>query len=91
MNHSGAPSLTSLGQGSAVLGFDVGGTDTKAALVDSTGDVRKIVRVPTPRDGERTADGVIAQVGEFARRLRERYTDVHPAAAGTSSARTCRR
>ena len=45
----------SLGAGDAVLAFDVGGTDMKAALVDEVGSIRDVVRVPTPIDGERTA------------------------------------
>jgi glucokinase len=73
---------TTLGAGSAVLAFDVGGTDMKAALVDDVGSIRDIVRVPTAIDGERTADAVITQIGELAQKLLTNNPDVHPHAAG---------
>ncbi|QTE31429.1 ROK family protein [Pengzhenrongella sicca] len=69
-------------RGAAVLAFDVGGTDLKAALVDEAGSILEIVRVPTPRDGARTADAVVAQVGELARRLASSHPQVRPTAAG---------
>ncbi len=78
---AGHPS-PSLGAGSAVLAFDVGGTDMKAALVDDVGNIRTVVRVPTPLDGEGTADAVVARVGELARELLVSHPDVHPQAAG---------
>jgi glucokinase len=71
-----------LGAGSAVLAFDVGGTDLKAALVDDVGSIRDIVRVPTPLGGERTADAVVTRIGELTRELLSRHPDVHPLAAG---------
>ena len=71
-----------LGAGSAVLAFDVGGTDMKAALVDDAGGIRDILRVPTPIDGERTADAALARIGELARELLRNHPDVHPLAAG---------
>jgi glucokinase len=71
-----------LGEGSAVLAFDVGGTDIKAALVDTTGRVLEIVRVPTPHDGAQTADAVVAQIGQLLRLFRESRPEVHPEAAG---------
>jgi glucokinase len=71
-----------LGRGSAVLAFDVGGTDIKAALVDKAGSIRDIVRVPTAQDGGKTADAVVAQVGELGRRLRASHPEVCPVAAG---------
>jgi len=72
----------SLGAGAAVLAFDVGGTDMKAALVDEVGSMRDLVRVPTPIDGARTADAVVARIGELARGLLLDHPDVRPAAAG---------
>jgi glucokinase len=71
-----------LGAGSAVLAFDVGGTDMKAALVDAAGSIRDIVRAPTPIDGERTAGAVVARIGELGREFLRNYPDVHPQAAG---------
>ena len=72
----------SLGAGSAVLAFDVGGTDMKAALVDDLGSIRDVVRVRTPIDGERTADAVVTRIGELARELLIDHPDVHPQSAG---------
>ncbi len=72
----------SLGDGNAVLAFDVGGTDMKAALVDDVGRILDIVRVPTPIDGERTADAVVARIGELAQELLRNHPDVRPLAAG---------
>ena len=43
-----------LGPGEAVLAFDVGGTDTKSALVDADGRVLGLRRTPTPLDREPT-------------------------------------
>jgi glucokinase len=65
-----------------VLAFDVGGTDLKAALVDDTGRIRDLLRVPTPLDGERTADAVVTRIGQLARELIRDHPDVHPQAAG---------
>jgi glucokinase len=73
---------TVLGSGAAVLAFDVGGTDMKAALVDETGALREVLRVPTPLDGERTADGVLAEVVRLTERFAADHPDVVPAAAG---------
>jgi glucokinase len=72
----------SLGGGSAVLAFDVGGTDLKAALVDDDGSIRDIVRVPTPIDGDNTGNAVVIRIGELAGNLLDRYPDIHPQAAG---------
>lgn len=71
-----------LGPGSAVLAFDVGGTDMKAALVDETGSIRAVVRVPTPHRGSQTADVVLVALGEVARGLAVDHPDVTPLAAG---------
>ena len=65
-----------------MLGFDVGGTDLKAALVDTSGSICDILRVPTPRQGTHTGDAVVAQVGELGLRLQEGHPTVHPQAAG---------
>jgi glucokinase len=76
------PHRLSLGAGSAVLAFDVGATDLKAALVDDDGRIRDIVRVPTPIDDDFTAGAVVTRIGELARDLLDSYRDVHPRAAG---------
>ncbi|MGV8967242.1 MAG: ROK family protein [Cellulomonas sp.] len=74
--------VPALGPGTAVLAFDVGGTDLKAALIDDLGSICEVVRAPTPRAGERTGDAVVALVGELARRLRASHPHVRPVAAG---------
>lgn len=71
-----------LGAGPAVLAFDVGGTDTKAALVDNDGNLREIVRVATPLNGAGTADAVLAEVVRLAAEFGRRHPDVHARAAG---------
>ncbi|RXZ68191.1 ROK family protein, partial [Agromyces albus] len=50
----------SLGAGDAVLAFDVGGTDTKSALVDASGTVLGLRRTPTPRDPADPAGAIVA-------------------------------
>ena len=72
----------SLGSGAAVLAFDVGGTDTKAGLVDPHGDIREIVRVPTPHSVDGSGDAVLAQLVQLARGFATRHPDVVPQAAG---------
>ncbi|GAB3038490.1 ROK family protein [Parafrigoribacterium mesophilum] len=71
-----------LGAGSAVLAFDVGGTDTKAALIDDDGRVRDIVRVTTPLRETGTEDAVLDQVASLAAGFRDRHPSVSPRAAG---------
>ncbi|MGN6199589.1 ROK family protein [Humibacter sp.] len=73
---------TSAGPGAAVLAFDVGGTDMKAALLDEQGRMLESTRVPTPLDGERTGDRVVDEVARLAVRLTSAHPDVRPAAAG---------
>jgi glucokinase len=51
--------------GRAVLAFDVGGTDMKAALVDDAGRLYSLVRIPTPRDEERPGDAIVAKVASL--------------------------
>jgi glucokinase len=82
VNSSAAAPPPLLGAGSAVLAFDVGGTDMKAALADDAGRIRDILRVPTPLDGKRTAGAVVTRIGELARDLLRDHPDVHPQAAG---------
>ena len=73
---------TSAGPGAAVLAFDVGGTDMKAALLDEQGRMLESTRVPTPLDGPRTGDRVVDEVARLAVRLTSAHPDVRPAAAG---------
>ncbi len=71
-----------LGSGSAVLAFDVGGTDLKAALVDGFGTLREIVRMNTPLAGAGTGEVILDEVAAIARRFRAAHPDVTPVAAG---------
>ncbi|MFJ8896285.1 ROK family protein [Leifsonia sp. NPDC102414] len=71
-----------LGAGRAVLAFDVGGTDMKAALIDEDGRIVALERRATPHDGDRTAEAVVAAVAELASRFRAEYPEVRPLALG---------
>ena len=71
-----------LGSGHAVLAFDVGGTDTKATLVDTAGTLLDTVRVPTPLSVDGTGDAVLAQVEALATRFRAAHPSVDIRAAG---------
>jgi glucokinase len=71
-----------LGDGSPVLAFDVGGTDTKAGLFDERGSLREVVRVPTPYSTDGSGDAVLAQLAVLADGFAARHPDVVPRAAG---------
>ncbi|MCU1559406.1 ROK family protein [Mycetocola sp.] len=71
-----------LGNGPAVLAFDVGGTDTKAGLFDDRGSLVEVVRVPTPYSTDGSGDAVLAQLGVLTERFAARHPDVAPLAAG---------
>ena len=71
-----------LGPGEVVLAFDVGGTDTKSAIVDADGRVLGLRRTPTPLDGDRTAEAVVGLVAELAAELRAAHPGLQPVAAG---------
>ncbi|MFC3275268.1 ROK family protein [Agromyces mediolanus] len=71
-----------VGTGPAVLAFDVGGTDIKAALFDDAGRVLGLSRTPTPLEPGRTAASVTRRLGELSRELRARFPEVEPVAAG---------
>ncbi|MEV4736756.1 MULTISPECIES: ROK family protein [unclassified Microbacterium] len=76
---TGAPSL---GEGPAVLAFDVGGTDIKSALFAPDGTALDLRRTPTPVvEGDRTA-AVIDRLGDLARELTSAHPDVVPRAVG---------
>lgn len=76
------PAATLLGAGPAVLAFDVGGTDMKAALVDEAGALREVRRVATPLDGERTGERVLQRAAELAAEFGMRNPRLAPRAAG---------
>ena len=84
MNEQPTPTPTPLGPGEAVLAFDVGGTDTKSAVVDRRGRVLGLRRTPTPRDRDDPAGAVISSLAALARDHLDQFPDVRPAAAGLS-------
>jgi glucokinase len=81
MNHT-PPQAPSIGSGAAVLAFDVGGTDTKAALFDDSGAMLGLSRTPTRHRGTGTAAAVIDRLAELAERLARDFPTVVPRAAG---------
>lgn len=71
-----------LGTGSAVLAFDVGGTDIKSALFDADGVMLGLCRTPTPDAGPDLPERLIARLVELGGRLRQEYPGVDPVAVG---------
>ncbi|MRG61073.1 ROK family protein [Agromyces sp. CFH 90414] len=67
-----------------MLAFDVGGTDTKSALVDESGRVLGLRRTPTPLDPADPASSVVGGLATLAEAYRAEFPDVVPAAAGLS-------
>ena len=84
MDEQPTPTSTPLGPGEAVLAFDVGGTDTKSAVVDRHGRVLGLRRTPTPRHGDDPAGAVISSLAALARDHLDQFPDARPAAAGLS-------
>lgn len=54
----------------------------KAALLDGEGRIAQLVRRPTPHDGERTGDTVIAAIVKIAGEFAAEHPSVRPTAAG---------
>lgn len=71
-----------LGLGRPVLGFDVGGTNIKAALIDRSGRVLEFVRVATPEYESDIADLVANELGTIATSFRASFPAVAPEAVG---------
>ncbi|MFJ6536583.1 ROK family protein [Paenarthrobacter sp. NPDC091711] len=67
---------------SAVLSFDVGGTDIKAGLVDACGTVLGMRRVPTPLAPVRPGEAVLDRLAELAAELASEFPDSPARAAG---------
>lgn len=72
----------SVGAGRPVLGFDVGGTDIKAAVFDEDGMPLGLSRTPTPAAGERMPERLVARLAKLADELRSQHPLVSPEAAG---------
>ena len=75
-------SAGSAGAGRAVLAFDVGGTDIKAAVFDEHGTALGLSRTQTPPAGERMPQRLVARLAELAGELRAQHPHVIPEAAG---------
>lgn len=67
---------------SAVLAFDVGGTDVKAGLVDAFGNVLGMRRVPTPLDPGHPGEAVLDKLAGLADELASEFPDIPAKAAG---------
>lgn len=78
----GRTGTVDLGAGSAVLAFDVGGTDMKAALIDAGGTILGLERIRTPQDGDHTADLVVDAVVRSSARFRAAHPEIEPRAIG---------
>lgn len=76
--HSGL----SLGVGAAVYAFDVGGTDTKAVVMDEHGDILEVIRVRTPRADIDPAEAVLANVVTLAGQFAVDHPEIVPQAVG---------
>lgn len=79
-----ADATTPLGSGVPVLAFDVGGTDTKSALIGADGTVLGLRRTPTRLDPADPAGGVVAAIGALARVHLDEAPGITPVAAGVS-------
>jgi glucokinase len=84
MDEQSTAGSTPLGPGKAVLAFDVGGTDTKSAMIDIDGRVVGLRRTPTPRNRNDPAGAVVSSLAALAREQLEQVPDVRPVAAGVS-------
>ena len=84
MTERPSPDGALLGPGGAVLAFDVGGTDTKSALVDASGRVLGLRRTPTPLGSADAAGTIVASLAVLAREHLAAAPGVVPVAAGVS-------
>lgn len=71
-----------IGEGAAVLAFDVGGTDIKSALFDVDGTALGLRRTPTPTLGDDPAAALIEELARLSDELRSQHPSVAPAALG---------
>ena len=81
---SAVPGPPVLGPGAAVLAFDVGGTDTKSALIDPAGRVIGLRRTATPIDPADPARSVVDSLAELASIHLAEQPGLDVAAAGVS-------
>lgn len=76
------PAAQSIGVGTVVVAFDVGGTDTKSALISNTGDLIGLTRSPTQHRGLDTAAAVLEQLANQRAELARRFPAIVPTAVG---------
>ena len=81
-NFPAAVSIEPLGDGAAVVAFDIGGTDIKAALFDASGAMLGLTRVPTPHRGVHTVDAVMQEIAELTAGFAADFPLVQPLAVG---------
>ncbi|MDJ0334555.1 ROK family protein [Salinibacterium sp. G-O1] len=65
-----------------MLAFDLGGTDSKTALVDETGRLLDVVRTPTPQDKSADAGAIFSELERLAKGIRQRHPEVPIKAVG---------
>lgn len=73
-----------LGPGEVALAIDVGGTQTKSALVDASGTLVGMTRVDSPVSVDGSADALIALLAEITQGYARRYPALVPNAVGLS-------
>lgn len=77
-----AEASSCIGAGAAVIAFDVGGTDTKSALIDAAGELVGLTRSPTPHRGSETASAVLEHLHAQRGILAAEFPTIMPAAVG---------
>lgn len=77
------PAVFEFGVGAPIIGFDVGGTDTKSVVVPRDGLVRRIERTPTARSSDRPAEALLDEVELLLPRLIDQLGE-EPSAIGLS-------
>ncbi|WP_258045879.1 ROK family protein [Leifsonia shinshuensis] len=82
MTSASTPSVPGIGGGAAVLAFDVGGTDIKAAIFDGDGVAHGLRRTATPRAGADTPMALAQRLASLSAELRAAAPAVIPVAAG---------
>ncbi|WP_424937702.1 MULTISPECIES: ROK family protein [Bacteria] len=74
--------IRGIGAGTAVLAFDVGGTDIKSALFDADGRPLGLRRTPTPPAGKDAPTRLLMRLRGLADELREGHPGIRPRAVG---------
>lgn len=75
---------TTLGDGKVVIAIDVGGTETKSALVDEGGNLLSVTRSASPVSSDGSADALIAHLAGLTDSYAREYPSLAPSAIGLS-------